>query len=80
MSEIETDRVRGCKREKERQDGEERKRRDEEKKKGRRSCPDGMYVCTVLVCIGTVWGGTVRRWYGMVCSCLFSTDKRNGVL
>lgn len=46
MSEIETDRVRDCKREKERQDGEERKRRDEEEKKNeRRSCPDGMYVC-----------------------------------
>lgn len=78
MSEIETDKVKGCKREKERQDGGERKRRDEEEKKKKNVeavqmvCTE--YVCTVLVCIGTVWDGTVRRWYGMGCSCLFSTD------
>ena len=71
MSEVETDKMRGCKREKERQDGEERKRRDEEEKKKERKSKLSrwyvcMYVCMVLVCIGTVWDGTVRWWYDMV--------------
>ena len=52
MSEIETDRVRGCKREKERQDGEERKRRDEEKKK--------VVEAVQMVCM------YVRYWYVLV--------------
>lgn len=70
MSEIETDKVKGCKRERERQDGGERKRRDEEqKKKERRSCPDGMYgVC--MYGIGMYWYGMGRYgtavvWYGL---------------
>ena len=53
---------------KERQDGGERKRRDEEKKEKKKveAVQIGMYVCTVLVCIGTVWDGTVRVvWYGL---------------
>lgn len=70
MSEIETDKVRDCEREKGRQDGGERKRRDEEeKKKERRSCPDGMYgVC--MYGIGMYWYGMGRYgtavvWYGL---------------
>jgi len=73
VSEVETDRMRGCKREKERQDEEERKRRDEEeKKKERKSKLSRWYVC-MYVCmygIGMYWYGMGRYgtdvvWYGL---------------
>ena len=67
MSEIETDRVRGCKRKRDRTEergkGETKKR----KKKEGRSCPD-WYVC--MYGIGMYWYGVGRYgtgvvWYGL---------------